>query len=89
MEKSYKMYGLKASPRPLLILVQKPKQPLQAKYPVKTYFEYRLSKSLKKVNFFFRAQSLSVDKVMKNKQGLELVTSHSSGYKTSSEKFIY
>ena len=36
MEKSYKKYGAKARPRPLLILVQNPKQPLQAKYPVKT-----------------------------------------------------
>ena len=27
-----------------------------------------------------------MDNVIKNKMGLELVTSHSSGYKTSSEK---
>ena len=26
---------------------------------------------------------------MKNKSGLELVKSHSSGYQTSSEKFLY
>ena len=30
-----------------------------------------------------------MDKVIKNKTGLELVTSPSSGHKTSSEKFLY
>ena len=30
-----------------------------------------------------------MDKVIKNKRGLELVTSRSSGHKTSSEKFLY
>ena len=30
-----------------------------------------------------------MDKVIKNKRGLELVTSRSSGYETSSEKFLY
>ena len=30
-----------------------------------------------------------MNKVIKNKRGLELVTGHSSGYKTSSEKFLY
>ena len=30
-----------------------------------------------------------MDKVIKNKKGLELVTSRSSGYETSSEKFLY
>ena len=39
--------------------------------------------------FFFRTQSLLMDKIIKNKRGLELVTGHSSGYKTSSEKFLY
>ena len=29
-----------------------------------------------------------MDKIIKNK-GLELVTSHSSGYETSSEKYLY
>ena len=29
-----------------------------------------------------------MDKVIKNKRGLELVTCHSSGNKTSSEKFL-
>ena len=30
-----------------------------------------------------------MDKVIKNKRGLELETIHSSGYETSSEKFLY
>ena len=30
-----------------------------------------------------------MDKIIKNKRGLELVTSWFSGYKTSSEKLLY
>ena len=30
-----------------------------------------------------------MDKIIENKMGLELVTSCSSGYETSSEKFLY
>ena len=42
-------------------------------------------KALKKVTFFlFWNQSLPIDKIIKNKRGLKLVTSRSSGYKTSS-----
>ena len=45
--------------------------------------------SLEKINFiFFRTQSLLMDKVIKSKKVLELVISHSSGYKTSSENFF-
>ena len=54
------------------------------------YFERGLSNSLKKGNyFFFRTQPLLMDKVIKKKRDLELVTSRSSGYKTSLEKFLY
>ena len=56
------------------------------------YFERGLSKSLKKgyvLYFFFQSQSLSINKTIKNKRGLELVTSHYSGYKTCSEKLYY
>ena len=55
------------------------------------YFERGLSKSLKKGNFIFsfRTQSLSIEKIIQNKRGLELATSHYSGYKTNSEKFLY
>ena len=42
------------------------------------YFEMGLSK-----------KSLSIDKTIKSKKGLELETSRYSGYKTSSEKFLY
>ena len=53
------------------------------------YFERGLSKTFKKALFFFRTQSLLMDKVIKNKRSLELVTSPSSGHETSSEKFLY
>ena len=46
-------------------------------------------KAFKKSTFFFWTQSLLMDKVIKTKMGLELVTRCSSGYKTSSEKFLY
>ena len=51
----------------------------------------RLSKRLKRANpfFFLRTQSLLVGKFIKNKKSLEVVISHSSGYKTNSQKFIY
>ena len=46
-------------------------------------------KALKKLTlFFFQTQSLLMDNVIKNKRGLELVTSVSSGHKTSLEKFL-
>ena len=54
------------------------------------YFKRGLSKGYKKPTlFFFQIQSLLMDQAIKNKRTLELVTSHSSGYKTSSEKFLY
>ena len=53
------------------------------------YFERELSKSLKKANFVFSFEPSLFDKIIKNKRGLELVTSRSSGYKISSEKFLY
>ena len=40
---------------------------------------------MKKLYFFFRTQSLLIEKSMKNKRGLELVTSCSSGCKTRSK----
>ena len=45
------------------------------------YFERELSKTLN----YFLTQSLLIGNVIKNKRGLKLVTSCSSGYKTSSE----
>ena len=38
--------------------------------------------------FFFQPQSLLMDKVIKNKRGLDLVTSRSSSYETSSEDYF-
>ena len=47
------------------------------------YFERGLPKSLKSVKFifFFRAQPLLMDMIMKEKRSLKLMTSRSSGYK--------
>ena len=55
------------------------------------YFEGGLSKSLKKSQLYFpfRTQSLLMDNVIENKMALELVSSRSSGCKTSSEKLFY
>ena len=54
------------------------------------YFERGQSKIFKNVNFIFsfepspfNSQSFNI----KNKKGLELVTSRSSGYETSAQKF--
>ena len=54
------------------------------------YFEKGLTKTFKKVNFSFsfQTQYLLTDKIIKNKRDLELVTTPSSGYKTSSIKFL-
>ena len=49
----------------------------------------RLSKSLKKGNFIFSNPVPFNGQNDQNKRGLELVTSPYSGYKTSSEKFLY
>ena len=48
-------------------------------------------KNLQKIKlyFFFPTQSFLMGKVIKKKRNLELVTSLSSGYKTSSKKIIY
>ena len=40
------------------------------------------------LHFFFRTQSLLMDKFIKNKRDLEVVTSCSLGYKASSQKII-
>ena len=54
------------------------------------YFERELPKSLKKGNLIFSFElSLSVDKIIKNKRGLELLISRYLGSETSSEKTLY
>ena len=57
-----------------------------------THFERGLSKKIFKKSefyFFFRAQFFLINKIMKNKRGLKLVTSLPSGCKTSSEEVLY
>ena len=47
-------------------------------------------KPWKKLTFFsFWTHNLLMEKVIKKERGLELVTSPSSGYETSSQKFLY
>ena len=47
-------------------------------------------KTFKKLSLFYLSNPVFFnDKLMKNKRGMELVTSRSSGYKTSLEKFLY
>ena len=53
---------------------------------VKNYF-IRVKTIIK--YFFFQTQPLLTEKIIKNKRSLVLVTGCSSGYKTSSEKFLY
>ena len=90
--KSYRKCEPKASPRPFLILVNNPKQSLHAinSFKNKIFWKRIIKNAWKsKLYFFFWTQSFLMDKIIKNKRGLELVTSHFSGYKTSSEKFLY
>ena len=75
-----------------LILVNNPKQPLHARnsFRNKIFWKRIIKKPFKKVNYlFFQIQSLLMDKVIKNKRGLELVNGRTSGYETSSEKILY
>ena len=66
-------------------LVSNPKQLWHARY-----FDKRLSTSLKKINFIFSFEPKYFNgQNYQEQKGLELVTSCSSGNKTSSEKFLY
>ena len=90
MEKSYRKFAPKASPR-LLSNFSKQSKTLHARNFLEVrYFERGLSKSLKISNFiFFLTQSLPIDKIIKSRRDLELKTSRCSGYETSSEKLYY
>ena len=82
----------KLVPDPFLSLLNNPKQPFHARNSSKNkvFWQRIIKKPLKsKVYFFFRIQSLLMDKVIENERGLELVTSRFSGRKASSEKFLY
>ena len=72
---------------PFLILINSPKQSMH----VRNYFENKIfwKKPLKnQLHFFLCIQSLFIDKIIKNKRGLELVTSLSLGCKTCLENFF-
>ena len=82
----------KLVPDLFIILVNNLKQPLHARncFKSKIFWKRIIKKPLERyLYFFFQTQSLSIDKIIKNKRGLELVTSRYSGYETSSEKFLY
>ena len=68
-------------PDPFFILVNNPMEPLHARNSLKSLLKSKLY-------FFFPTQSLLMDEIIKNKRGLELVNSPSSGYKTSSKNFF-
>ena len=90
MEKSCRKCA--ASPRPLFYFGKQPKTAIACKeFLQKQDILEGIIKSLLKIKlyFFFPNQSLLIDKVIKNKKGLELVTSPSSGYKASSKKILY
>ena len=73
----------KLVPDPFLNLVNNPKQPLHARKE-----DYQ--KALKKSTLFFLPNPVPFNGQSYQKQkGLELVTSPSSGYETSSKKFLY
>ena len=81
MEKSFRKWAPEDIPDPFLILVNNSKQPLHARNLFKYIFKKDYQKNFKKLTlFFFWTQSFS------KTRGLELVTSHSSGYK---KKFIW
>ena len=57
---------------------------------LKTNFKRGLSRSLKKLTLFFLSYLVPFNRKEHEKQkGVEVVTSCSSGYKASSEKFLY
>ena len=80
-------------PDPFLNWVNNPKQPLDVRnsFKNKIFWKKIIKNPLKDLPLFFLSNPLPFnDKiVMKNKRGLELLTSRTSGYKTSSEKFRY
>ena len=76
-------------PDPFSILLNSPKQPLHARnfFKNKIICKEDYQKALKKLTLFFLSNPVPFNgQNIKNKRGLELVTSCSSGYKASSEK---
>ena len=90
MGKSCRKYAPKATPRSFLFLANNPKQPFHTRKSFKDILKANYQKLLKvQLYFFFRTQSLLMDKIIKKKRGLKLVTSRPSSYKRSSQKFSY
>ena len=60
---------------------------------VKTQNNHCIQEIILKIRYFerglFQIQSLLMDKIIKDKRGLELMSSYSSSYKTSPENFFY
>ena len=80
----------KLVPDPFFILVNNPKQPLHAIHSFKTrYLKDNYQKPFKNLTFFFLSNQVPFNGQSYQKKGLELVTSRSSGYETSSQKFLY
>ena len=92
IEKSCQKCLPKASPRSLFNFGKQSKTAITYK---KFFWKWNVlkenpQKALKKLTLlFFQTQFLLMDKILKKKRGLELVTSRSSGYETSSEIFFY
>ena len=82
----------KLAPDPFLILPNNPKQTLHEgnSFQNKKFWD-DYQKPLKKSTLFFLLHPVPFNgcKVIKNKRGLKLVTSCSSGYETCSEKSLY
>ena len=90
MEKSFRKCAPKA-PDLLLILVNNPTQPLHAinSFKSKILWKRTIKNPLKsQLYFFFWNQSLLIDKVIKNKRGMELALSFSSCYKKVQKNFF-
>ena len=89
MEKSCRKCALKLDSNPLSILVNDSHWMQKILLKIR-YFERGLSKTLKKLTLFFILNPAPLmNKITKDKRGLKLVASCSSGYKTSSEKTLY
>ena len=82
----------KLAPDPFSIFLNNSKRTLHAgnSFENQKFLKDYYLKALKKSTLtFFSNRVPLMDKVIKNKKSLELVTSSSSGYETSSEKFLY
>ena len=92
MEKTCRKCTPKASPRPLFYFGKQPKTAIACKkfFSKQDILKEDYQKLLKKLTLFFPSHLVPFNgQSYKNKRGLELVTSRSSGYETSSQKLFY